>query len=118
MQINLSDFLTSGAILVALVTWWATFRQQRISDRAARTAEVIANLSISDKLAEAAYQLTRLLNAGEKVSYDTIDESTERHVVSILDYYEYLCELYESGVLSKTTIVNVRGQLMAYTYKM
>jgi len=36
--------------------------------------------------------------------------------VKILDYYEYMCELYESGILSKKTIVTLRGQLMIRTY--
>ncbi len=114
MQIG--DFLTSATILVALVTWWVTFRQARRSERVARTAEIIANLSVSDALAEATFQVTRLINAGEKVLYDSLDESSERHVVKILDYYEYICDLYESGILSKETIISLRGNLMARTY--
>ncbi len=116
MQINAGELLTSGAILVALVTWWVTFRQVRRSERVARTAEVIANLSVAETLAEATYQVTRLINDGKRILYDSLDESTERHVVKILDYYEYMCELYESGILSKKTIVTLRGQLMARTY--
>lgn len=116
MQVNIGELLTSGAILVALVTWLLTFQQVRRSERAARTAEVIANLSVSETLAEATYQVTKLINDGQLVLYSSLQESTERHVVKILDYYEYMCELYESGILSKRTIVILRGQLMARTY--
>lgn len=116
MQLNVSDLLTSGAIMVALITWWVTFRQSRRSEKVARTAEVIANLSVSDALAEATYQVTKLINDGTKISYSSLDENTERHVVKILDYYEYMCELYESGILSKSTIAALRGNLMARTY--
>jgi hypothetical protein len=35
------------------------------------------------------------------MEYDSLNESDERHVVKILDYYEYMCDLYESGILSK-----------------
>jgi hypothetical protein len=116
MQVNVGDILTSCAVLVALVTWWVTYRQARRSERVARTAEVIANLSVSEPLAEATYQVTRLINNGERVLYNSVDESTERNVVKILDYYEYMCDLYESGVLSRETIASLRGNLMARTY--
>lgn len=79
MQVNIGDFLTSCTILVALVTWWVTFQQARRSEKVARTAEIIANLSVSDALAEATYQVTRLINAGERVLYDSLDESSERY---------------------------------------
>src|SRR5258708_4968358 len=116
MHIDVSDLLTSSAILVAVVTWWVTFQQARRSEKIARTAEVIANLSVSDSLAEATYQVTRLINDGRKIAYNTLDEATEQHVVKILDYYEYMCELYESGILSKATIVTLRGRLMVRTW--
>lgn len=117
MQINLSDFLTSVTILIALVTWLLTYQQGRTSTRHARTAEVIADLSTSDTLSESVYELTKLINAGQLVSYDTLTASIERHVVNILDYYEYLCELYQMGILSKRTIINLRGRLMVRTYE-
>jgi len=116
MQLNVGELLTSGAIIVALVTWWLTFQQARRSEKISRTAEVIANLSVSETLAEATYQVTRLINDGRRLAYASLDDPTERNVVKILDYYEYMCELYESGILSKRTIVTLRGQLMIRTY--
>lgn len=116
MHVNVDDLLTSCAILVALVTWWLTFWQARRTERVARTAEIIANLSVSEALGEATYQVTKLINNRARVLYDSLDESSERHVVKILDYYEYMCDLYESGILSKRTIVSLRGNLMARTW--
>jgi uncharacterized protein DUF4760 len=116
VPINVSDLLTSGAILVALVTWWVTFQQARRSEKIARTAGVIENLSVSESLSEATFQVTKLINDGRSISYNTLDPATERHVVKILDYYEYMCELYESGILSKTTIATLRGRLMIRTW--
>lgn len=116
MHVNINDLLTSGAILVALGTWWFTFQQARRSEKIARTAQIIANLSVSDSLAEGTYRVTRLINEGRKISYNTLDQETERHVVKILDYYEYMCELYESGILSRPTIVSLRGRLMVHTW--
>jgi hypothetical protein len=117
MHVNMNDLLTTCAILVALVTWWVTFLQARRTERVARTAEIIANLSVAEALAEATYQVTRLINAGVRVRYESLDESSERHVVKILDYYEYMCDLYESGILSKKTIIALRGNLMARTWE-
>jgi len=116
MRVDVGDILTSCAILVALITWWATFLQARRTERVARTAEVIANLSVSESLAEATYQVTRLINSNTRVLYSSLDESAERHIVKILDYYEYMCDLYESGILSKATIASLRGNLMARTW--
>ena len=116
VRINVSDLLTSGAILVALVTWWVTFQQARRSEKIARTAGVIENLSVSESLAEATFQVTKLINDGKCISYNTLDPDTERHVVKILDYYEYMCELYQSGILSKATIATLRGRLMVRTW--
>lgn len=118
MRVNVGDLLTSCTILVALITWWVTFRQARRSEKIARTAEVIANLSVSETLAEATFQVTRLINDREKILYSTVDENTERYVVKILDYYEYLCELCETRILSMETIVSLRGNLMVRTYEM
>ena len=112
MQLNVGELLTSGAIIVALVTWWLTFQQARRLEKISRTAEVIANLSVAETLAEATYKVTRLINDGKRLAYASLDDSIERNVVKILDYYEYMCELYESGILSKRTIVTLRGQLM------
>jgi hypothetical protein len=113
---QISDVLTSATILVAIITWRITFQRGRQSEKTARTAEVIANISTSEHLAEATYQVSRLINAGRRIRYDGLDQSTERWVVMLLDYYEYMCELYESGILSKTTIVNLSGRLMVRTY--
>ena len=116
MNISVSDGLTSATIIVALVTWWITFRRERAADKAARTAEVLAAFSLSEPLVEASFQLTRRINNGEKVPYDGLDPATERNVITVLDYYEYLCELYESGILSRRTIATIRGRLMVRTF--
>lgn len=72
MHVNVDDLLTSCAILVALVTWWLTFWQARRTERVARTAEIIANLSVSEALGEATYQVTKLINNRARVLYDSL----------------------------------------------
>lgn len=113
----MDEFLTAIAIVAATVTWIITHWYDRASDRVTHTTAVLASLSTSDRLAESSFQVTRLIDAGRKVSRRSgIDEKLEGHVVDILDYYEFICDLYISGVLSRKTIVELRGRLMRRTW--
>jgi hypothetical protein len=116
LHLDVSDILTSGAVIVALLTWFLTYQRERVSTKTARTAEIIANFSLSEPLAEASFQLSRRINKGEKIDPAALDLTTERQIVTMLDYYEYLCEMHEAGVLSRRTIANIRGRLMLRTY--
>ncbi|HEY0100291.1 MAG TPA: hypothetical protein VGB76_15175 [Pyrinomonadaceae bacterium] len=112
----MSDLLTAISILIATITWLLTYFQDRSARRVAHTADIIAGISTSDRLAESSFQVTKLINSGTKVSLSEIDPKTESHVVDILDYYEFLCDLYASHVLSRRTIVDLRGRLMKRTW--
>jgi hypothetical protein len=103
-------------VVFATATWAVTEWRNRKAQRTSHTADVLAALSTSERLAESSYQVTRLINAGARVSLSGIDPKTEAHVVDILDYYEFLCDLYASGPLSRKTITEVRGQLMKRTW--
>lgn len=115
-EVQLGDILLSLSILVALVTWFLTFLRDRQDRRMSYTASLIADLSTSERLAEAAFQVSRLISQKQTVDPDQLDEKTERYLVSILDFYEYLCALYHQGVLDKQTIVNLRGESMRKTF--
>src|SRR5690606_34750471 len=111
------DLLTAVSILVATGTWLVTYLRDRSADRIAHTAAVITNLSTSDRLAESSYRVTRLINAGARVSLADVDSETEAHVVGLLDYYEFVCDLSEGGVISEHTLVELRGRLMLRTWE-
>ena len=113
----MTNLLTSISILIALLTWFFTHLSSQKNQKISHTAQIIANLSTCERLAESSFQLTRLINRSTKITFSEIDEGTERYVVDILDYYEYLCDLYERGVLDRQTILTLRGKLMKKTYE-
>ncbi|HEX2191481.1 MAG TPA: DUF4760 domain-containing protein [Longimicrobiaceae bacterium] len=104
------------SVLIAVWSVLATHRKDRSVQQIAHTANILANLSTSERLAESSYQLTRLINAGATVSMSGIDPATEAHVVDVLDYYEFLCDLYENGIVNRGTVREIRGQLMKRTW--
>lgn len=111
-----ADWLTALSIIVATATWLVTYFRDRRAHQVAHTVDVIAGLSVSDRLAESTFQVTRLINSGKPISLDDIDPKTESHVVDILDYYEFLAELCGEGVLNRKTIESLRGRLMRRTW--
>jgi hypothetical protein len=112
-----SDILTTCSILIALLTWHISHRRDRRAKRVEYTAEVISALSTSERLAESSFIVTKLINGGARLSMDNIDRETEAHVVDILDYYEFLCDLYAKDVVDRKTIVQLRGRLMRRTWQ-
>ncbi|MEW5926568.1 MAG: DUF4760 domain-containing protein [Gemmatimonadota bacterium] len=104
------------SVALGVITLVATHRKDRYIQQVAHTAGILANLSTSERLAESSFQVTRLINSGATVSMSGIDPVTESHVVDILDYYEFLCDLYRNGVVNRATIEEIRGQLMKRTW--
>lgn len=114
---NLGSILTALSILAAITTWAVAFARDRAARKMSHTADVIANLSINERLAEATFQMSKRINERAKIIVEDLDLEAERHVVDILDYYEYLCELYYREVLDKGTIIHLRGRLMRRTFE-
>lgn len=96
--------LTALSVLLAALTWYIGQSRTRRARIAAYTADAISSISTSERLAEADFQMTRLINAGELVDESAIPHETDRHIIALLDYYEYLCQLYVSGLVDKPTV--------------
>lgn len=112
----MADALTAISIFVALVTWLVSHRSDIKAQRVAYTANVLSALSTNDRLAESSFQVTKLINGGARVSMRDLDPGIEAHVVDILDYYEFLCDLYIKRVVDRRTILQLRGRLMRRTW--
>lgn len=112
----MGEWLTALSIFVATLTWLLTYLRDRHVKQIEHTVDIIASLSTSERLAESTFQVTKLINSKTEVSPEEIDPKIEAHVVDILDYYEFLSELYFAGVLNKETVENLRGRLMKRTW--
>jgi hypothetical protein len=109
--------LTAASILLATITWLLSYVHDRSARKIAHTADALASLSTSERLAESSFQVTRIINSGATVSMEGLDPRLESHVVDILDYYEFLCDLYANNALNRKTIAMVRGRLMKKTWE-
>lgn len=114
----MANLLTALSVLAALFTWYVTHRRDVYHKRIEYTAEVLSALSTSDRLSESSFQVTRLINQGVRISLADIDPDVERHVVDILDYYEFLCDLYTKRVIDQKTVIQLRGRLMRRTWNL
>lgn len=112
----MGEWLTALSILIAALTWLTTYLRGRRAKQVEHTVNIIANLSTGERLAESTFQVIRLINSKAAVPPEEIDPKIESHLVDILDYYEFLSELYFAGVLDKATVENLRGRLMKRTW--
>lgn len=109
-------FATAVSVIIGAATWWVSHRREQRQSRISHTADLIANISTSERLADASYAVTALINSRRSLALADIDPELERHVVTMLDYYEYIAELCMRGVVDKPTIVSLRGNLMQRTW--
>lgn len=117
VKLAAADLLTACSVLIAMVTWHVSHRRDIQAKRVEYTAEVIAALSTSERLAASSFVVTRLINDGARLSMETIAPDVEPHVVDVLDYYEFMCDLYTKEVVDRKTIVQLRGRLMRRTWQ-
>ncbi|MGA9582834.1 MAG: hypothetical protein WBR13_12790 [Allosphingosinicella sp.] len=115
---GLAAISTAISVLVAAGTWLATHLWDKRQAKIAHTANLISNFSTSDGLSEADYYVTKIVNEGKPVRSEELNERQERHIVSILNYYEYVCDMCAADLVDKRTVINLRGKLMTRTWGM
>lgn len=109
----MSDYLTAISIVIALITWLLTYLKDRKDKIKAHTAEILAAFNTNESLATASYLITKYVNEGKKADIDNIEEDAELKIITILDYYEFICEmLFLSKIIDKKTLLQLRGRLM------
>lgn len=58
------------------------------------------------------------IESGEELILAELDEESERPIVDLLSYYEYLCELHSKNVFDENVIIHLRGGHMKKTLKL
>jgi hypothetical protein len=113
---NLSDSLTAISIIVAIFfgllgLWWNIKSQKR-----AHTIDLISNFSTNSELSESDFQISSAASKQIEISGTKIDPELDRHIMKVLDYYEFLAVSYFDGALDKKTLVDLRGNAMKRSY--
>jgi len=108
---------TAASVLVAVVFGVVTVIQQRQSQRRQHTVGLITAFQSADHLAAADVWMASRISAGREVDGD-IPEADEGHVLSILDYYEFLAVLALRGMVDIPLLINLRGGTMTRCFQL
>lgn len=112
----IADFLTALSIFVAVGLGVWGFIDNRRSRRRANTVEFVGNFMLNDRIGESDFAMTRLINGKSTVNGTEIDDETDKHVIILLDYYEFLATAYAQGALDENVILHVRGGPMSRAF--
>jgi hypothetical protein len=102
---------TAASILIAVVFGVVTVLQQRQAQKRQHTVGLITAFQSADHLAAADVWMASRISNHREVTGD-IPEADECHVITILDYYEFLAVLAVRGVVDTPLLVRLRGGTM------
>jgi hypothetical protein len=103
---------TAASILVALVFGVATVVQLRQAQRRQHTVGLITAFQSTEVLAAADTWMATRISTRRRVDAE-IAAGDERHVISMLDYYEFLATLAMRGLIDVPLLLDLRGGAMA-----
>jgi len=116
MKIELMELLTFLWLLVAFFTWLLTHLKTRKDLKTTNTVNLINNLSTIEHLLKSDLAVRNAIRKNRDFSPDKIDENLADDLSVLLDYYEFLSDLYDRNEVDKSSIEHLRGQLMLETY--
>ncbi|GIG92996.1 DUF4760 domain-containing protein [Plantactinospora endophytica] len=108
---------TAASILVAVVFGAVTVLQQRQSQRRQYTVGLITAFQSADPLSRADIWMAGRISTRRQVGAD-LAEDDERHVIPLLDYYEFLAVLAVRGLVDVPLLLNLRGGTMTRCFEL
>lgn len=118
--ISTQELFTFFSILFSVLVFLAGLQYGRCQDRRAHTLEVIMGIFNSDALAAANVRLSAInleVTSGERTLDGSISGDDDAAIITMLDYYEFICQGVFEGALSAHTVREVRGGAMRSTYE-
>jgi hypothetical protein len=106
---------TAASILVAVVFGVATVLQLRQSQRRQYTVTLLTNLQSTETLWAADMWMAQRIASHRPIDAD-VPADDMRHVISLLDYYEFLASLALRGSIEIPLLMNLRGGTMSRCY--
>ncbi|MEL7547690.1 MAG: hypothetical protein AAGJ84_13635 [Pseudomonadota bacterium] len=99
--------LTLVSLVAGIVLATLGYQQSSAQTLTNRTLNLLAMISESEIISESDYQMARWIAAGERFDGD-VDRDTDRHIINLLDYYEFLGVAWERGAVQRDTLLMVR----------
>jgi hypothetical protein len=108
---------TAASVLVAVVFGVVTVLQQRQAQRRQHTVGLITAFQTADRLCAADVWMGSRISRRIPVDAD-VPAADEPHVITMLDYYEFLAVLALRGVVDTRLLVNLRGGTMSRCFRL
>ncbi len=118
--ITTQDIFTFLSILFSVFIFLLGLQFGKYQERRAHTIDVVLSIFTSDSLAEANTKMAKLnLQARNKeiVIDGNISGDDDATIITILDFYEFLCQGMFEGSLNKRALKEIRGGAMKTTYE-
>lgn len=116
MTLNTADMLTLAGVTFAFLTWLITHLKSQKELKLHNTINLINNLSVVEHLQQADISIRKNMLAGEIPKNETLSPETEKALVTLLDYYEFLAELYWNKTINRKAVSHLRGGLMTQLF--
>jgi len=107
---------TGASLLVGVALAVIGFVQNRQVERRQRTVELIAALQNTDTLSAADGWMADRISRAEPV-HDDVPKADDQQVITLLDYYEFLCILTERGHLDGDLLADLREPAMRRAFE-
>lgn len=114
MKISVVDILTLSSLVVAFITWFLTYLKSTRDSKIANTVNLINNLSTVAHLNAADLLVRKLI--GEPKKPPTFGSKNEEALIIVLDYYEFLTQLYARSLIHRESFNHLRGNLVTKTF--
>jgi hypothetical protein len=108
---------TAASVLVAVIFGTATVFQQRQTQRRQHTVKMLTSFQSSERLAAADAWMADRIRLARRVDAD-IDAADEVHVITLLDYYEFLAVLAQRGMVDIPLLLDLRGGAMTRCFRL
>lgn len=115
-EITVGGLFTGLSVVVAFVLGVVGYLWSRKSTIRTHTIDLLVNLSTNERLAEANFEMTRLINEGVAIDGYSIDDETDRYVIDILNYYEFLATAWDMDALNDEALLHIRGGAMSRAF--
>lgn len=114
--LDIGLILTASSVAVGLVLGVIGFVENRRFQRRNLTVSLISNFMLNSDLSAADFFMTRQINTGKRFGDGAVSDEDDNHLITLLDYYEFLATAYQEGALDKQTILHTRGGPMARAF--
>jgi len=114
----LGHALTAGSLLIAVVTFAASFLSKRRTDRLTRTLDFVRTIYEHDgPIRQANLELALWLSVEKNLDPDSLTEEDEKTLIGLIDYFDLIADSANRGIVDPEMIAIHLGGKMRSVYR-